>query len=74
MSSETTTRKGLTFRVLDAMDAHHSVRILRLRLQSREPPSVKSRQAAAMLAVSVLVLLAVGAMIYKLAMTVKKKP
>jgi len=52
MSSETTTRKGLTFRVLDAMDAPHSGRILRLRLQSGEAPPVKSLKGTEMTAVS----------------------
>ncbi len=42
MSAQATTRAGVSFRVLDAMDAPHSGRILRLRLQSGEAPSVKS--------------------------------
>jgi hypothetical protein len=43
---------GVTFRVLDAMDAPHSGRILRLRLQSGETPSVKTLKGARMRAVS----------------------
>ena len=42
MSAQATTRAGVSFRVLDAMDAPHSGRILRLRLQSGEAPSIKS--------------------------------
>ena len=42
MSAQATTRAGVSFRVLDAMDAPHSGRILRLRLQSGEAPAVKS--------------------------------
>ena len=45
-----TTGKGLVFRVLDAMDAPHSGRILRLRLQSGEAPSIKSLRKREMLA------------------------
>ena len=41
-----------TFRVLDAMDAPHEGRILRLRLQSGEPPSIKSLKGARLKAVS----------------------
>jgi len=52
MSAETTTRSGVTFRVLDAMDAPHTGRILRLRLQSGEAPSIKSLKGAEMTAVS----------------------
>jgi len=52
MSGEATTGRGLVFRVLDAMDAPHSGRILRLRLQSGEPPSIKSLKGAEMRAVS----------------------
>ena len=40
MSTETATSRGVAFRVLDAMDAPHSGRILRLRLQSGEAPTV----------------------------------
>ena len=50
MSGESTTQKGLVFRVLDAMDAPHSGRILRLRLQSGEPPSIKSLKGSEMVA------------------------
>lgn len=52
MSAETTTGRGLVFRVLDAMDAPHAGRILRLRLQSGEAPSIKSLKGAEMVAVS----------------------
>jgi hypothetical protein len=38
------------FRVLDAMDAPHSGRILRLRLESGEPPSIKSLKGAELIA------------------------
>ena len=48
MSAETTTRTGVSFRVLDAMDAPHSGRILRLRLQSGEAPSIKSLKGSEM--------------------------
>lgn len=50
-----TTHKGsgtATFRVLDAMDAPHGGRILRLRLQGGEPPSVRSLKGSRMKAVS----------------------
>lgn len=50
MSGETTARTGLVFRVLDAMDAPHGGRILRLRLESGEPPSVKSLKGSEMIA------------------------
>jgi len=46
----TATRSGVTFSVLDAMDAPHSGRILRLRLQSGEAPSVRSLRGAEMIA------------------------
>ncbi|MCH7992799.1 MAG: hypothetical protein IIC35_10330 [Gemmatimonadetes bacterium] len=52
MSAEMSTGRQVTFRVLDAMDAPHSGRILRLRLQSGEAPSIKSLKGAEMLAVS----------------------
>ena len=52
MIGETTTGRSVVFRVLDAMDAPHSGRILRLRLQSGEPPSIKSLKGAEMRAVS----------------------
>ena len=41
-----------TFRVLDAMDAPHGGRIIRLRLQSGEAPSVGSLKAARLRATS----------------------
>ena len=50
MSAKIATGQGLVFRVLDAMDAPHSGRILRLRLQSGEAPSIKSLRHAEMLA------------------------
>ena len=50
--SQTATRAGVVFRVLDAMDAPHSGRILRLRLQSGEPPSIKSLKGAELVATS----------------------
>ena len=52
MSPEAPTRSGVTFRVLDAMDAPHSGRILRLRLQSGEAPSIRSLKGATLAAVS----------------------
>jgi len=52
MSAQATARRGLTFRVLDAMDAPHSGRILRLRLQSGEAPAPKSLKGTEMRAVS----------------------
>lgn len=52
MIGETTAGRSVVFRVLDAMDAPHSGRILRLRLQSGEPPSIKSLKGAEMRAVS----------------------
>lgn len=52
MSPETSTRSGVTFRVLDAMNAPHSGRILRLRLQSGEAPTVKSLKGSVLRAVS----------------------
>ena len=42
MTGQTAAGQGLVFCVLDAMDAPHSGRILRLRLQSGEAPSIKS--------------------------------
>ncbi len=50
MSAETAIKEGVVFRVLDAMDAPHSGRILRLRLQSGEAPSVRSLKGAEMVA------------------------
>ena len=52
MSPDATTGTGPTFRVLDAMDAPHSGRILRLRLQSGEAPSIKSLKGSEFRAVS----------------------
>lgn len=43
---------GVTFRVLDAMDAPHRGRILRLRLQSGEAPSIKDLKGATLRATS----------------------
>ena len=52
MPSETTTAGGVVFRVLDAMDGPHKGRILRLRLQSGEAPTVASLKGSEMLATS----------------------
>jgi hypothetical protein len=52
MSTSTGTGSGVTFRVLDAMDGPHAGRILRLRLQSGEAPSVRSLKGSELLAVS----------------------
>ena len=52
MSGETTAGRGPVFRVLDAMDAPHSGRILRLRLQSGEAPSIKSLKGSELRAIS----------------------
>lgn len=52
MSATIATGKGVVFRVLDAMDAPHTGRILRLRLQAGDAPSVKSLKGREMLAVS----------------------
>ena len=46
MSAEGSTGQGMVFRVLDALDTPHSGRILRLRLQSGEVPSIKSLRSA----------------------------
>ncbi len=46
MSADVATGQGLVFRVLDALDAPHFGRILRLRLQSGEAPSIKSLRNA----------------------------
>lgn len=45
-------RTGFVFTVLDAMDAPHTGRILRLRLQSGEAPRVRSLKGADLLASS----------------------
>lgn len=50
MSTGTATRQGAVFRVLDAMDAPHEGRILRLRLQSGEAPSIKTLKDAELMA------------------------
>ena len=50
MSADTTTERGVNFRVLDAMDAPHFGRILRLRLQSGEAPPIKSIKGSEMTA------------------------
>jgi hypothetical protein len=52
MASETTTAGGVVFRVLDAMDAPHSGRILRLRLQSGEAPTIAKLKGSEMVATS----------------------
>jgi len=52
MSAETTTRTGVSFRVLDSMDAPHVGRILRLRLQSGEAPPIKSLKGSEMRAIA----------------------
>lgn len=52
MSAEAATKRGVVFRVLDAMDAPHSGRILRLRLQSGEAPSIRSLKGSELVAVS----------------------
>lgn len=46
MATGTATGRGSVFRVLDAMDAPHKGRILRLRLQSGEAPSIKTLRGA----------------------------
>ena len=48
----TQTNRHPTFRVLDAMDAPHGGRIIRLRLQSGEAPSIGSLKAARLRATS----------------------
>jgi hypothetical protein len=50
--SKETTKRGVVFRVLDAMDGPHSGRILRLRLQSGEAPPVRSLVGSEMEALS----------------------
>jgi hypothetical protein len=52
MASRTTAANGGVFRVLDAMDAPHSGRILRLRVQSGEAPSISALKGAELLATS----------------------
>ncbi|NJD20097.1 MAG: hypothetical protein FIA95_12550 [Gemmatimonadetes bacterium] len=46
MATGTATGRGVAFRVLDAMDAPHSGRILRLRLHAGEAPSVRALRGA----------------------------
>lgn len=46
MSTGTATARGVVFRVLDAMDAPHHGRILRLRLQAGEAPSIRTLRGA----------------------------
>jgi len=52
MSTETATGRGVVFRVLDAFDAPHTGRILRLRLEAGEAPPVKSLKGATLRATS----------------------
>jgi len=52
MLSQNHSRNGVTFRVLDSMKAPHSGRILRLRLQSGEAPSIKSLKGSELRATS----------------------
>jgi len=52
MASHTSTAGATVFRVLDAMDAPHSGRILRLRLQSGDAPTVSALKGAEMVATS----------------------
>ncbi len=51
MATGTASRQGAVFRVLDAMDSPHTGRILRLRLQSGEAPSIKALKDAELTAV-----------------------
>jgi len=46
MATNDLSARGVTFSVLDAMDAPHTGRILRLRLQSGEAPSIKALKSA----------------------------
>lgn len=46
MATGTASGRGVVFRVLDAMDAPHNGRILRLRLQAGEAPSVRALRGA----------------------------
>lgn len=52
MSTGTATGKGIVFRVLDAMNAPYSGRILRLRLQGGEAPSIRALRGARIRAVA----------------------
>lgn len=51
MASQRTGARA-TFRVLDALSAPHGGRILRLRLQEGDPPSIRSLKGARLRAVS----------------------
>lgn len=46
MSTGIALGRGVVFRVLDAMDAPHNGRILRLRLHAGEAPSIRSLRGA----------------------------
>lgn len=46
MATGTATGRGVVFRVLDVLDAPHSGRILRLRLQAGEAPPVRALRGA----------------------------
>ena len=50
MATGTATGRGVVFRVLDAVDAPHSGRILRLRLQAGEAPSIRTLRGATLTA------------------------
>ena len=50
MATNTATGRGVIFGVLDAMDAPHTGRILRLRLQSGEAPTIKKLKGATLTA------------------------
>ena len=50
MATGTATGRGVVFRVLDAMDAPHNGRILRLRLQAGEAPPVRALRGARLIA------------------------
>jgi len=52
MSAPATTSGRTVFRVLDAMDAPHEGRILRLRLDAGDPPSIRSLKGREMVAIS----------------------
>jgi hypothetical protein len=52
MSTGTATHRGVVFRVLDAMNAPHTGRILRLRLQAGEAPSIRALREARLRATS----------------------
>jgi hypothetical protein len=52
MSTGTATGRGVVFRVLDAMDAPHNGRILRLRLQTGEAPPLRALRGAQLKATS----------------------